>query len=382
MASKQKILPFTNTEVAKLARRGDVAVVAEAGERALAETTDVRKIKHLADALNRAKNIVSEVTGKRVDINRLAKPWLQSIRKGGRILREMAETGERAGPGGDHGNQYAPPSHGARVPNLDQLGFTYSRASRWQTASDLPENEFEALSEKIENSDDGILAFAALMAAAKAWIAEHAPIPKPGPLWAQPVLYNCDLVDAPIEADSLDFIITDPPYPEEFIDLYAQLAVVAGRWLKPGGSLLAMAGQSHLPQVMTAMMSAGLAYHWTLAYLTPGGQAVQIFPRNVNTFWKPIFWFVKGDYDGQWIGDVAASKVNDNDKRFHNWGQSESGFADLIERFTQRGDVICDPFMGGGTTGVVALARGRNFIGVEKDVATFAVAQQRLGGDQ
>jgi 16S rRNA G966 N2-methylase RsmD len=191
-------------------------------------------------------------------------------------------------------------------------------------------------------------------------------------------LFNCSLVDAEIESDSIDWIVTDPPYPKEFISLYADLAKMAQRWLRPGGSLLAMAGQTYLPDVLTALMSTGLLYQWTLAYLTPGGQASQIFPKKVNTFWKPVFWLVKCQYQGSWIGDVVKSKVNDNDKRFHDWGQSESGFADLIERFAKIGDTICDPFMGGGTTGVVSLARGMSFVGVEKDTDTFNIAKARL----
>jgi 16S rRNA G966 N2-methylase RsmD len=206
------------------------------------------------------------------------------------------------------------------------------------------------------------------------------PVNFDGALPSKCQLFNCSLVDAEIESDSIDWIVTDPPYPKEFISLYADLAKMAQRWLRPGGSLLAMSGQTYMPEVLTALMSTGLLYQWTLAYLTPGGQAAQIFPKKVNTFWKPVFWLVKGQYQGSWIGDVVKSKVNDNDKRFHDWGQSESGFADLIERFAKVGDTICDPFMGGGTTGVVSLARGMSFVGVEKDTDTFNLAKARLSG--
>jgi 16S rRNA G966 N2-methylase RsmD len=202
--------------------------------------------------------------------------------------------------------------------------------------------------------------------------------PRPGVTKGDFLLLNCDINDASIQDGSVDWIITDPPYPKEFVGLYADLAKRASQWLRPGGSLIAMAGQSHVPEVMKALLSAGLKYHWALAYLTPGGQSVQVFPRRVNTFWKPVFWFVNGEYDGQWIGDVAKSDTNDNDKRFHEWGQSESGFADLIARFTRPGDMICDPFMGGGTTGAVALTLDRNFIGIEKDASVFATAKRRL----
>lgn len=169
-----------------------------------------------------------------------------------------------------------------------------------------------------------------------------------------------------IEAGSIDVIITDPPYPREFLPLYADLAREAARALRPGGSLAVMVGQSYLDEVL-ASMTPHLRYHWTLAYLTPGGQAVQLWDRKVNTFWKPVLWFVNGTYDGKWTGDVARSDTNDNDKRFHGWGQSESGMADLVERLSEPGELVLDPFAGGATTGIVAQALGRRFLGIELD---------------
>ena len=72
-----------------------------------------------------------------------------------------------------------------------------------------------------------------------------------------------------------------------------------------------------------------LRYHWLLAYLTPGGQAVQVFQRKVNTFFKPILMFTKGEFAGEWFGDVCRSAPNDNDKDHHRWGQSVSGMDDI-----------------------------------------------------
>lgn len=182
-----------------------------------------------------------------------------------------------------------------------------------------------------------------------------------------------------VPVGSVDLILTDPPYPREFLPAYADLARTAANVLKPGGSMLVMVGQSYLPEVMALLASVeDLKYHWTLAYLTPGGQAVQLWQRKVNTFWKPVLWFVNGEYSGDWIGDVARSDVNDNDKRFHEWGQSESGIADLIERFSKPGDMILDPFLGGGTTGVVSVAMRRKFIGSDIDGEVVKVAANRL----
>jgi DNA modification methylase len=179
-------------------------------------------------------------------------------------------------------------------------------------------------------------------------------------------LICADIADVEIEPGSIDIILTDPPYPEKYLPVYETLARRSNEWLKEGGSLLCMCGQSYFPQIM-ALMSKHMKYQWTLAYLTPGGQATQLWDRKVNSFWKPVLWFVKGEYRGDWIGDVARSDVNDNDKRYHHWGQSESGIADILDRFAQPGQTVFDPFVGGGTTAVVALKMGMRFIGSDID---------------
>jgi len=180
-----------------------------------------------------------------------------------------------------------------------------------------------------------------------------------------------------VEAQSVDMIVTDPPYPREYLGVYDDLAGFAQHVLKPGGSLLCMAGQSYLPEIMQKLCGK-LDYRWMLAYLTPGGQATQLWERKVNTFWKPVLWLVKGEYKGDWIGDVANSKSNDNDKRHHHWGQSESGMFDLMQRFLYPNMTVCDPFLGGGTTGTVALALGCRFIGMDVDQECVEKTRARL----
>lgn len=206
--------------------------------------------------------------------------------------------------------------------------------------------------------------------------AEAAPQAKP--TTARFTVKNESCLDAlQLPAESIDWLITDPPYPKEYLDTYDDLARVAAHALKPGGSLLCMTGQTYLPDIMTRL-TRHLTYHWTLAYLTPGGQAVQQFPRRVNTFWKPVLWFTKGEYDGEWIGDVTKSSVNDNDKTRHHWGQSESGMADLMRRFVELGDHVLDPFMGAGTTGVIALDLGAFFTGFDIDQDAYNETIVRL----
>jgi hypothetical protein len=186
-----------------------------------------------------------------------------------------------------------------------------------------------------------------------------------------------DITPEEIADESIDAIITDPPYPREFVALFDDLGALAARVLKPGGSLIALVGQSYLPQYME-LLSRHLDYHWTIGVHMPGGQAVQLWAKEVNTFWKPALWFTKGPRQGQWQSDFIRTDVNNNDKAHHHWGQSEQLTLGLLERGSLRGETVLDPFMGGGTTGVVAQKTGRKFIGIEVNADTAKAAIKRI----
>jgi len=189
-----------------------------------------------------------------------------------------------------------------------------------------------------------------------------------------------DLSSSDIADGSVDAIITDPPYAREFIDLFAALGELASRVLKPGGSLVVLCGHSYLPQYFE-LLSRTLDYLWTIGIHLPGGQAVQLYQREVTTFWKPALWFTQGARNGKWVSDFIRTDVNNNDKTHHEWGQSEQMMSQLTERLTLTGDLVLDPFLGGGTTGVVCRKMNRKFIGVEIDKKVAAKAAARIRGE-
>ena len=49
-----------------------------------------------------------------------------------------------------------------------------------------------------------------------------------------------------------------------------------------------------------------------------------------------------------------------------------------ILHYTQEGDVVLDPFMGSGSTGVAAVQMGRKFIGIEREPKYFDIAVRRI----
>lgn len=50
----------------------------------------------------------------------------------------------------------------------------------------------------------------------------------------------------------------------------------------------------------------------------------------------------------------------------------------FVENSSDVGDVVLDPFMGSGSTGVACVNAGRNFIGIELDKQYFDIASQRI----
>lgn len=49
-----------------------------------------------------------------------------------------------------------------------------------------------------------------------------------------------------------------------------------------------------------------------------------------------------------------------------------------VRLFSNPDDLVLDPFMGSGTSGVAAVRLGRRFVGVEKDPAYFEIAKARI----
>ena len=69
-------------------------------------------------------------------------------------------------------------------------------------------------------------------------------------------------------------------------------------------------------------------------------------------------------------------------KKAHPTQKPESLLYRVVMASTRKGDTILDPFFGTGTTGAVAKATGRNFIGIERDDEYIQYAKQRIDGIQ
>jgi len=67
-----------------------------------------------------------------------------------------------------------------------------------------------------------------------------------------------------------------------------------------------------------------------------------------------------------------------NHKTGHPAAFPESLARDHILSWSNKGDIVLDPFMGSGTTGVACKNLGRDFIGIELDQNYFDIAEHRI----
>jgi DNA modification methylase len=167
---------------------------------------------------------------------------------------------------------------------------------------------------------------------------------------------------------SVDAIITDPPYPKEYLRLFSSLSRLAWRVLKPGGWCVVMTGAVYLPEVIHRLGEC-LDYRWLHGVATPGGGNARISSVGVFQSYKPILIYQKPPMSKirEWSSDLIKAEANGHDKQLHKWQQNESVFAELVERFTIAGDLVADPFLGSGTTGRASNRQGRHFWGCDID---------------
>lgn len=201
------------------------------------------------------------------------------------------------------------------------------------------------------------------------------------PLLTEGLSINTELGDfreliRKLKPNSIDLILTDPPYPKEYLSLWNDLAKETERVLKPSGFLIAYSGQNYLSQVLKSL-NEHLEYYW-LAGLYHKGPTAQRFEVNMWNRFKPILIYYKLPREKQdkWIEDILISEAPN--KEMHEWGQSVEPLITLLETFSKPGDTICDPFFGGGSTIEACIKTKRNFVGYEIDKEVFKSVKKRL----
>jgi ParB family chromosome partitioning protein len=179
----------------------------------------------------------------------------------------------------------------------------------------------------------------------------------------------------------VDAMITDPPYLSEYIPLYGELAKLAAELLRPHGVLVVMTPHLHLLEVGNRM-TPHLRYRWICTYYM-GDTKANVSAAKIATSWKPLLVFTRYDAENLRFvcSDYFSAAHNTADgvqKELHHWQQSLDGFIEIVQRFTEPGDLVVDPFLGSGTTALACLQLGRRFVGCDIDAGAVAIARRRV----
>jgi 16S rRNA G966 N2-methylase RsmD len=198
-------------------------------------------------------------------------------------------------------------------------------------------------------------------------------------------IYHGDFRDKcqAIPDNSIDLLLTDPPYRYEDLPLYKDLAKLAVRVSKPGGSLVLYSGVFWQPEVFNNILSAPELSFVDQFIIKHNGCSLRSPLSNLRENYKSLLWFVKGTRGKLATAGLTHDKLIEQsappDKALHEWAQSPDECEYVISHILfAKNQTILDPFMGSGTTGIAALNLKRQFIGIELDEERFKIAQSRI----
>jgi DNA modification methylase len=231
---------------------------------------------------------------------------------------------------------------------------------------------------------------------------------------------DCTSVLDKMTEDSVDLIVTDPPFAlglfmknrstnlgqmrdnffgdakcddlteEEWTELMNSFLQQAYRVLKPGGAAIIFMS------ILRIESLSKIAHKYNFYYKTTGiWHKTNPMPRNMNLHFinstESWLYILKPQSNGRKTGTF-----NNEGKAIHDFietsviSKSEKNLGKhptqkpvgLMEHFitilSNPGDVVLDPFMGSGSTGVACIRQGRNFIGIEGKNEYFTLSESRL----
>lgn len=203
-----------------------------------------------------------------------------------------------------------------------------------------------------------------------------------------------------IKSGSVDMVLTDPPYNiarknnfqtmgragidfgdwDKDADLFSYI-IECYRVLNKNGSFLVFNAWKNLGDISKFAESIGFVTK-DMIRLEKSNPMPRNRDRRYITDYECAIWFVmpksKWTFNRQDEKYQRPKFVKSIDKGFHPTQKSLSLMSDLIKIHSNENDVIFDPFMGSGTTGVAAKNLNRNFIGIELDESYFQIAQKRI----
>lgn len=231
-------------------------------------------------------------------------------------------------------------------------------------------------------------------------------------------LFNSDCIKAlkEIENNSINLILTDPPYNignfmidratnldkmrdnffvtagwdnmkeedwSESMDLFFK---ESARVMKRGGSMIVFMAIIKVETIIKLAVKHGFYYKTTGIWHKQNPMPRNMNLHFVNSTESWIYFTYKArtgtfNNNGKLLHDfIESSVVNLSEKKHgkHPTQKPQVITDFFVEVLSNPGDVVLDPFMGSGTTGVSAISLKRNFVGAEINKEYFEIAEKRI----
>ncbi len=201
---------------------------------------------------------------------------------------------------------------------------------------------------------------------------------------------DCLRILPQLDAGSVDFVLTDPPYLVRYKDRAGRTIRNDDRHsgqvldafndvyraLKPNSLCVSFYGWNRVDAFFTAWKGAGFTPVGHLVFSKTYASA-QGFLRYAH---ESAYVLAKGrpELPADPISDVQPWHYSGN--HGHPTEKSVETLKPIMEAFTKPGDLVLDPFAGSGSSLITAALLQRRYIGIELEEKYCVLARRRLAG--
>lgn len=156
-----------------------------------------------------------------------------------------------------------------------------------------------------------------------------------------------------IADESVTLILTELPYPKEYVDVWKELAMEAKRVLKPGGFMILHSQQNNLPELIN-ILGEHLTYYW-LGVFYKKQKLCWDYTLEIMNKAKPTLFYYKEPLKAH---NGFVDIFQNDSTEYPDWYNNEKYLRNIISVFSKSGDTILDPFM--HTNGLAVIANKKN----------------------
>lgn len=183
-------------------------------------------------------------------------------------------------------------------------------------------------------------------------------------------LGDCLEVMAELETNSVDAVITDPPYGLHYRDNEWDRDIPA--WIDIARKLSEVVLFTTAPTTQWDYPRPDWVCDWHRR-----AAASRSVSGGFN-HWSPILVYGNVKFPVDYYETAFGKTINENRGIEHPSPKPVELYKWMIKNSTDEGATILDPFMGSGTTLVAAVQLGRKAIGIEIDETYYEIAKKRI----